>query len=102
MIMKKMLVLCAFLASCFSITTHAYKIEITFTVEVEPNTAEDFELIKAPFESLIELAQSLRNNNQKSLRQLTRSLESTLAKVPKICQKQHMKGNVSCDIRLVD
>ena len=100
--MKKMLACCMCLIGLTFCVSQPYKIEITFTVEVEPNTAEDFELIKAPFESLIELAQSLRNNNQKSLRQLTRSLESTLAKVPKICQKQHMKGNVSCDIRLVD
>ena len=99
--MKKILACCIGLIGLTFCASQAYKIEIVFTVEVEPNTDEDFELNKAPFENLVELAQSLENG-PKALRQLTRSLESTLAKVPKICQKQHMKGNVSCDIRLVD
>ena len=99
--MKKILACCIGLIGLTFCVSHTYKIEITFTVDVEPKTDEDFELIKAPFEGFAELAQSLENG-PKALRQLTRSLEANLAKVPKICQKQNMKGNVTCDIRLVD
>ena len=100
--MKKILACCIGLIGLTFSASHAYKIEIVFTVDVEPNTAEDLELIKAPFKNFSELARSLCNNNQKSLRQLTRSLESKLAQVPTICEKQHMHGRVTCSINHTD
>ena len=97
-----MLACCIGLIGLTFCTSQPYKIEITFTVEVEPNTAEDIELIKAPFENFDQLAQSLAGDFENILRQLPHSLASNLAEIPNICEKQRMKGHVDCSVSFTD
>ncbi len=93
----KILACCIGLIGLTFCTSQAYKIEINFTVEVEPNTAKDVELIETPFVNFAQLAQSLPNNSQ-AIRELTSALESNLTEILQICEKQQIKGCINCSI----
>ena len=72
-------------------------VQVTFTIEVTPNSDQDWQCLEPLFDQFIRSAQTEPDGENK-ISLLISNLERILRGVPDICKERGMHGQINCSV----